>query len=611
MFKQNTDMKRIIVFLLIFTPVIFFSCEDYLDQTPDGEISLEEVFADREYTRDFLYNVYSYCPDELMMAWHSWMELRFNLTPFQGASDEMDFSWTTPYSQNMNNGSWSPNDRGTFSSVSTCWYWYYQGIRRSNQFIVNVDNSPAYSFEKQEWKGEAYFLRAFYHFLLFRIYGPIPIVDHTVSVDADFNTLLRSPIDDIVKFIVDDCDRAASMLEPTVSPDQLGRTNRLAALALKARVLLYAASDFYNGNTWYAEFKDKDGEPFFSQTHQQSKWAEAAEAALQCITEAEAAGRKLHEQDNDPVLSYQYLFINAENTESLFQKMIGWDNNFEHMAMPVGQGGWSGLNPSQNIVDAYEMQSTGESPVLGYHGDNEPIINPAASDYIEEGYVSDPHPRGWYPAGIRNMYVGRDPRFYASIVFNGQMLRGRQVEFHATGKDRGTGPDFPSTGYLLKKFVGPTTDAVSGRWDNKICIYFRLGEMYLNYAEAINEAEGPEKAYSYINDIRARVNMPALPNNLNKDDMREKIRHERRIELAFEGGHRYFDTHRWKIAEESEGIKIYGMDRTKGTSLKDDRFYNRVVSDPGRVFESPKHYIWPIPQHEINKNQNLLQAPEW
>lgn len=598
----------ITIYITLIT-ISFLSCDDYLEQTPEGELTLEEIFSERNYAESFLYNVYSYCPDEQMMAWHGWMGWEWNLAPFNGASDEMEHSWTTPYSQLMNTGAWNASDRGTFSSVSNTWKWYFEGIRKANLFLENINKTPMDETEKQHWIGEAYFLRAFYHFMLFRVFGPIPILDRPINVDEDFNSLLREPIELVVNFIQDDCDKAASMLNVTVGSTKYGRATSIAALALKSRLLLYAASDLFNGNSDYNDFMDIEGTRLFPKNKDPNKWAEAAQAALKCITEAESAGYKLYySTDNDPLNSYQQIFIKSNNSESLFQKNVGYNSRFEEMAAPNGMGGWSGLNPTQNLVDAYEM-ITGEQPILGYNNDGSPIIN-SKCGYSENGYTTLAHPKGYYLTGTRNMYVNRDPRLYASILFNGAYWRGRQVEFYITGKDgRKSGPDFPSTGYIIKKFAEPTVDIPRGIWAAKFWIYFRLSEQYLNYAEAINETEGPEKAYRYINLIRKRAGMPNLPSGLSKEEMRKRIRNERRIELAFEG-HRYFDCHRWKIAENTEGSPIYGLDISQGNNLQDDSFYARKIIET-RVFESPKHYLWPIPQHEINKNQNLKQNYGW
>ena len=162
----------------------------------------------------------------------------------------------------------------------------------------------------------------------------------------------------------------------------------------------------------------------------------------------------------------------------------------------------------------------------------------------------------------------------------------------------------------MKKFSDPNVSIPQNRWVLKEWIYFRLGEQYLNYAEALNESQGAvADVYKYVNAIRARAGLPALPAGLSKDQMREKIWHERRIELAFET-HRYFDTHRWKIAEFTDNRDIHGMTYTSGTSLQDNSFYVRRVIER-RVFESPKHYLWPVPQVERNKVPGLVQNPGW
>jgi hypothetical protein len=289
--------------------------------------------------------------------------------------------------------------------------------------------------------------------------------------------------------------------------------------------------------------------------------------------------------------------------------MEGVFTQLEFISSPNGMGGWSGLCPTQEMVDAYEM-SNGMAPITDYNADGTPIINPA-SGYTESGYASADGPNGYYVAGVSNMYANREPRFYASINFNGASWRGRQIQFYRTGLDgRKGGPDYTTTGYLMRKFLDPQVDIPQGRFTLKTWIYFRLGEEYLNYAEALNEAEGPgTEVYDRVNAIRTRVGLPSLPAGLSQDEMRARIQHERRIELAFET-ERYFDTHRWKIAPATQGRPIHGMNIAEGTSIQDNSFYKRTFVE-NRVFVSPKHYLWPIPQNEINRNPNLVQNPGW
>ena len=209
------------------------------------------------------------------------------------------------------------------------------------------------------------------------------------------------------------------------------------------------------------------------------------------------------------------------------------------------------------------------------------------------------------------MYVNREPRFYASINFNGSMWRGRRIEFFHDGQD-GLGRstvDYAITGYLMKKTSSPDANLIENRAYTTTWIYFRLAELYLNYAEALNEYSGPvEDVYRYVNAIRNRAGLPDLPKNLSKEEMREKIWHERRIELAFET-HRYFDCHRWKIAEETDNKEIHGMNIHAGTSFTDPAFYKRIPVEK-RVFEK-KHYLFPMLQSEIDKNPSLVQNPFW
>ena len=272
-----------------------------------------------------------------------------------------------------------------------------------------------------------------------------------------------------------------------------------------------------------------------------------------------------------------------------------------------GMGGWSGLCPTQEMVDAYEM-ADGSTPITGYNADGSPVINPA-SRYSESGFAETAGAN--YPAGTYNMYVNREPRFYASINFNGQQWRGRKLEFWQGGRDgiNVSKVDYCNTGYLLRKTADEGVDVVNGKGGTKeACIYFRVGSVYLDYVEALNEAEGPvNDVYKYMKLIRNRAGLPALPSGLNKDQMRERIRHERQVELAFEAGNRYFDCHRWKIAEETDNGYIHGMNIT-ATNVA--TYSKRTPVGDSRVFEK-KHYLFPIPQNEMDKRIGLVQSPFW
>ncbi len=575
------------------------SCKkDYLDKTQDEDLTIEQVFESRQYAERFLTSAYNNLPEEI--NFHDWQ----GRNAFTGASDEMEITWTYPFAQLMTAGSWSPD-----VIEQNVWRFNWEGIRKVNIFLENISKTPFDDqVQKNAFIGEATFLRAFFHFLLLRTHGPVPIGDHSYASDADFSTIKRATLEESADFIIADCDKAADLLPMTVTSEKLGRATKAAALALKARLLLYMASPLFNGNPDYADYTDLDGRKLFPAFNAE-KWQVAADAAKSCIDQVEAAGYGLYiSSSNDPVRNYQELFVQRHNREVLFARNMGNYNKLEMAASPNGMGGWSGLCPTQELVDAYEM-ADGTTPVTGYNTDGSPVIN-AASGYQETGYAASAGT--YHPAGVRNMYVGREPRFYASINYNGAIWRGRGIQFWNSGLDgRGKGgPDYTVTGYLMKKMVDENVNLVQNGSSLKTWIYFRLGEQYLNYAEALNESQGAvSDVYKYVDLIRKRAGLPGLPAGLSKEEMREKIRHERRVELSFET-HRYFDTRRWKIAEQTDNKNFYAMNIGAGSSLQDNQFYVRTFLKK-RVFDPSKHYLWPIPQIEINKAPGLTQSPGW
>ncbi|MBO9732794.1 MAG: RagB/SusD family nutrient uptake outer membrane protein [Chitinophaga sp.] len=586
--------------VLLLGMLLLPSCtKTYLKKAPDEDLDIKKVFSERKFAESFLTSAYSNIP--VMLGAADWDQRN----PFTGACDEMEITFLGAYSHMLNSGAWSSNDY--FPDI---WGYMYEGIRKTNIFLENVAQVPMPEEDRKKWIGEATFLRAFFHFMLARVYGPIPIADHAYTLNEDYTKIRRAPIDKVIGFITSECDKSAGLLDWTVTPDKYGRVTKAAAMALKAQALLYMASPLWNGNPDYMGIKDKDGTSLFP-SFDKERWRAAAVAAKACIDGTEANGYKLYRSaSNDPVRNYQEIFIERNNAEVLFARNAGEHSHFERCSNPISYGGYSIFCPTQELVDDYEMEN-GLRPITGYQPDGSPVIN-AASGYVETGYVADKHPKDYYPAGVRNMYVKREPRFYASINFNGATWKGRGIQFWNEGLDgrRRAGSDYCISGYLMKKMVNPTSDIFQNRFSLNTWIYYRLGEVYLNYAEALNEADGPvADVYQYVNAIRDRSGLPALPAGLSQHEMRERIHHERRIELAFET-HRYFDTHRWKTAGDIDNKAIHGMNIGAGAALNDDNFYKRTVIEK-RVFVSPKHYLWPLQQTEINKNPNLVQNPGW
>lgn len=614
-------MKLKYIFLIIPSLLIgmmLASCEDYLDKQPTGDLTLDDVFANRAYARGYLNNIYAYLPTESNVC-DMWTGSYFNANPFVAGSDEMEIAFGGSYTHEMNSGSWNS------TNITACDIWgeSYKAIRECNIMLDHIDNVPTTEVEKRSWKGETYFLRAFFHFLLMRTHGPIVILDHTVATNDNFGSIQRSPIGEVAKFISDDCDRAAELLADYPSREissDIGRITLMAPKALKSRVLLYVASPLWNGNDDYADFKNPDGTPLVpTGTPDKSLWKKAADAAMDCIQTAEANGYGLYYAGNsDPYYNYFNIWQEYYNKEWLFWRHEGEYRHVDQCADPISFPVSASIyNPTQNIVDAYEM-ANGTTPILGYEDADglQPIIN-TASGYTEDHFVTEDErladPSGnYYPTGVWSMYAGREPRFYASINFCLQMWKDSQLQFYYLGKDGRSraGSDYCKTGYLMRKLVDASyRSAQSSVWRPKIWVYFRMAEIYLNYAEALFEAEGdsPEVRH-YINMVRKRAGLPDLPSQLTTDELRQKIHHERRIELAFET-HRWFDTRRWKETK-SQGFPISSMNITAGIRATDRNYYTRVKVED-RVFER-QHYLFPIPQTEINKNiNNIVQNPGW
>lgn len=592
-------MKRInivCITLLMILLGVNTSCADYLDKAPDEDLTLDDVFTRENYAEQFLSSIYWNMPWELNFT-NDWGH-----NPFVGAADELDYPYTNCFAYFMNNGSWTPDN--VLKDISNM---AYQGIRKTNIFLENVAKVPMDESKRAGWIGEATFLRAFFHFQLLRIYGPIHITEKVFDPNEDFSELCkRMPLDQCVDFITNECDKAGGMLKMKEGADRYGRVTKAAAMALKARALLYRASPLWNGNPDYANFTDKEGNHLFPLSYEAERWKIAAEYTKTCIDEMEKAGYGLYyAPSGDPMENYRYLFVENWNKEIIFAKNVAIYDQMERAAAPLSLGGWSGLCPTQELVDAYEM-ADGTTPILGYNADGSPIIN-SESGYSEEGFTEEADAEGYYPENSFNMFVDREPRFYATVTYSGAYWRGRQIDFRMGAPDGRTGgPDYTTTGYLMRKFLDEDgVDILRGVFVNKTWNYFRLGELYLNYAEALNEASGPvDDVYKYVNLIRKRSGLPGLKAGLSQDEMRQKIRRERQVELALET-HRYFDCNRWKISDQVKAV--HGMD----IGARDNSFFKRTLVEE-RVFEAPKHYLWPFHQDEVNKNPDIfVQNPGW
>jgi hypothetical protein len=452
-------------------------------------------------------------------------------------------------------GALTPDRTGWMSDT---WIRSYRSIREINFALANIDKVPMSSYGKDRLKGELHFIRAYRYHDLIRNFGDVPLAGDRVYTleDTNFDSLfVRKPVQECIQYAVSELDNAAALMQNKKYPT--GRGSYEAALALKARLLLYAASPLYNKTAGTTV-----------------QWAAAVTAAKAVI---DLNKFTLY---ND----YKTLFTISGTSEDIFERVYSPTNehtNLELVNGPNGYGGWGGNTPLQNLVDDYEMKD----------GSRFDWNNP-----VEKA----------------SPYQNRDPRFYASILYNGAPYRTRTVEtFRPGGKDSKDGNgnwNTSPTGYYVRKYINEANPVENpNQTAYQPWKYLRYAEVLLNYAEAVNESAGPNnEVYKAVNAIRTRAGMPALPAGLSKDSMTGRIRNERRIELAFEE-HRYFDVRRWKIAKVTESVPGYGVLPSKQTD--GSVVYTRIISLANRKFDDAqdKNYWVPIPQSEINASGRKIR----
>lgn len=625
------------------------ACSDFLDKAPDDMLTLEMIFNDKVRTEDWLAGCYSSIPDTWFYSRQDG-PLGDDNNPSIGW---LKFGWGVVDKQT---GNWNPSsgdERGDWGTLP-------KRIRSALIFIENVKPNEAQLVTQKEvdlMKLEARFLIAYYYSILVQTYGPVPFnPDKILPIDAPAEELMatQAPVDSIVNWIDKELVEVSKGL-PAVYTDKkkFGRATSLMCLAVRSRLLLFAASPLLNGNTDYKGHVNKNGTEVFPTTYDPAKWKRAAQAAKELIEAAQAAGKSLYKEYNedgsiDPFQSYQYMLMKKEsegNNEILFAR-ADWDHgSLNNHCTPRGCSGNGGYGVTQSLVDAFFMEN-GLSPITGYrNGDvGQPIIN-EKSGYKEKGFSTESEFRNtkWIEArenndeknngmvtaaGTYNMYCHREPRFYISVLYNRAWYRSenRTTRFLVGEWDGGITHDAPQNGYLMRKLVHPDHNSRDGVHPYRPSILYRLAEAYLNYAEALNESEpGNPDILKYLNLIRERAGIPQYgsgkdSNGFDKiqapasqEETRDLIRRERRVELCCESGIRYMDIRRWKIGEETLNRKFYGMNYL-GENLKDDdkdekAFFKRTVYQT-RIF-TKKNYWFPIPQSEIDKNANLVQNPFW
>ena len=534
--------------------------DDFLNVEATDRISDDAIVSDSSLFEDFVINRYMSVrlQDKEAEGTPPGFGRGFEYALWASISDEAiynndDNTWV------IQRGLLAPENTGI---AGTQWSRSYRSIREVNYALANIAEVEMSQARKNQLIAELKFIRAYRYHDLVRNYGSVVLMGDAVYNLGDDLTqdglFQKSSIAEGINYILTQLDEAAAGLPAANSNSwQLGRATKGAALALKSRIALYAASPLYSAGTWQA----------------------AADAAKEVMT----MGYTLHPD-------YQSLFLTSSSKEIIFERL--YVVGARHVCLeisngPNGYGGWAGNSPLQNLVDAYEVKEDEDTAV--------------PFDWSNTAHATAP-------------YENRDPRFYASILYNGAEYRGREIEtFLPGGQDSKDGKDnwnASKTGYYLRKFLDDNLP-INNPWDVagiQPWIYLRYAEILLNYAEAQNEAVGPDATvYDAINQIRERADMPDLPAGLSQSEMREAIRRERQVELAFEE-HRFYDVRRWMIAMETENEPAYGINITKsGNTLT----YERKVALDGRKFEQ-KHYWLPIPRAEIQSSGNKLeQSPNY
>ncbi len=549
--KSLVNIKYTFVLLFVFS---LGSC-DYLDYDESSYLAKDDIFVDFARTKGFLTAIYAYLPDDFVSI---------DGAMRSAASDEAVHVWDLSNVHRMTNGTWS-----AIQPLDNVWSTMYTAIRAANMFLLETAGQDfgdrRYNLEYKEimeqfeiYPYEARFLRAFYYFELIKRYKNVPLITKVLTPE-EAKIVHPSTFETVVQFIVDECDEIAQHLPVSFanfsSAGETGRATKGAAMALKARTLLYAASPLHNA------------------ANNLELWQIAARAAKDII------------DMNQYILipNYSDNFNNIASRELIFGKREGASNSMERRNFPVGyEGGNTGTCPSQNLVDAYDMALTGL-----------PITHPF-SMYNPE-----------------NPYAGRDPRLGQTIILNNSQWKGQVVESFVGGRNGPPITNASKTGYYLKKHVieAVSLDPSNTTTREHSWVLFRYAEVILNYAEAMNEAYGPNDAAGMgltardaVRQVRARVGMPGYP-ILSQDDFRIRLRNERRVELAFED-HRFWDVRRWKIGDIT--TDIYGMriNRENGIFA-----YEKTLVEQ-RYFSDHMN-LYPIPQSEIYINENLQQNPGW
>ena len=640
-------MKKIIVSISFILTVILCntSCSDYLDIVPEGTPDMETAFSNKTNARKFLFTCYSYLPN-----WDQSGSIGFL------AGDE---HWLIPkgtgfIDQRLSLNAWEIGRGEQNSNDPYQNYWdglnggtnLWTAIRDCNIFLENIDKPlDLQQYERNRWIAEVKFLKAYYHYYLFMLYGPIPVMDNNISIDASAEEVrrYRDPVDDVVNYISNLLDDAAKdlPLQVTDAGEELGRITQPIAKAVKAQLWLLAASPLFNGNTDYINVKDNQGRSLFPAETDNNKWEQAADAALDAIKCAKEAGHDLY-----------YFTLPVNGLSDATRKLLDIGEAVtEKWNTEIIWGSTWNVNGLQKVAvakttkgshyDAISVMAPTLTVAEQFYSSNGVPISEDKGDFWSKNYLNryeftiipdEGNNKHYLKIGEETAYLhlNREPRFYANLSFDRGTWYGygyasdepKDLAFYKfRAKEvsgRITSEDYSYTGYLNKKVCSYKTSVTDNGLSTERYAFpiIRLADLYLMYAEALNETLSSPNSdvYTYIDLVRKRAGLdgvkeswqkyskyPEKPNT--KTGMREIIRMERLNELACEGK-RFWDLRRWKkeLPREVKGWYVQGETAQE--------FY-RVTTLYLRSRYSFKDYLWPLKVETVLKDPNLGQSPGW
>lgn len=682
--KKHKTARQMLALLVMgcATGALLTACEDYFDDVPENADSLESVFANRGQTLDWLTNIYGYIPDNTN-------RYAGGTAMFWGpATLEGYLPWDWVETHDIIHGTINTSS----SFVERIWKNYYEGIQYANIYLANVDNCQAMTQAERDWsKAECRALRALFYFNLMKLYGPVPIVgDAIYSVDQPLGdmTLPRATVDECFDYILTELDATlasghlvSQFNDGSYDARMKGNLTAEAVEGLRAEVLLYRASFIFNGDSYYQQMQNADGTKLFPQGRDDQKWREARDAAKRII---DSGKFRLVLRDREGKLvtnvtaacPYKSVFYasmgSSDNEEMIYgrtssaRETYSMIPRFGNLSSSYDKGGGAYTIPLQ-FVDLYftneGLRIDDEGSGYFTYDTSDPQDLPArnANAIVKTGAYSDPISGYTYftpqssgtvsysgPTSVMKQFYDREARFYLAVTFQNRNWEfdknvAVQMQYNGNSGSDGKTHDYPIFGTINRKLYY----SKESNWD--MAITLRLGEVYLNYAEACAELGDTEEALRYVNLIRSRAGIReyrttasddsrdargkeriALP-AYNRDQVLKVIYRERILELSYEDKH-YFDVRRWGVGEGKwrdgtpmtdswiypsyheggEGGQMIGFN-VNNTGQTDENknvnFYKRVVQDT-RVY-TKRMSLFPIPQTEVNRDKAIVQNAGW